>query len=307
MENISAAAKSLNTSSSAMLPFSSGTEGIALCSAFVIEAVLIVFGNVLTIVLFALKKRLPKKSLFLVVNMAFADVILGAVSLPFFVFFVFLVVGLPYQLRSISYDLQLVLDSFYVAFDVIFSQASVMSAVFISCERFYAVNWPLKHRTLSSKAYAFIITIIWTLAIIAGAVYFLMERLFSAKAALSVWAVVLHIIVFTLCVCNIGIWRKFQKRNVAFSQQNRTVQNQRLTKTLLFVSAAAVLSWIPFVTLYHLIMVHEVSVSMKVFYFAIFLNYSNYFINPVVYALLIPEFRQSLILLCSKRQFFSFN
>ena len=120
MENISAAAKSLNTSS-----FSSRTEGIALCSAFVIEAVLIVFGNVLTIVLFALKKRLPKKSLFLVVNMAFADVILGAVSLPFFVF---LVVGLPYQLRSISYDLQLVLDSFYVAFDVIFSQASVMLA-----------------------------------------------------------------------------------------------------------------------------------------------------------------------------------
>ena len=304
MENISAAAKSLNTSSSAMLPFSSRTEGIALCSAFVIEAVLIVFGNVLTIVLFALKKRLPKKSLFLVVNMAFADVILGAVSLPFFVF---LVVGLPYQLRSISYDLQFVLDSFYVAFDVIFSQASVMSAVFISCERFYAVNWPLKHRTLSSKAYAFIITIIWTLAIIAGAVYFLIEKLFSPKAALSVWAVVLYITVFTLCVCNIGIWRKFQKTNVAFSQQNRTVQNQRLTKTLLFVSAAAVLSWIPFVTLYHLIMVHEVSISMKVFYFAIFLNYSNYFINPVVYALLIPEFRQSLILLCSKRHFFSFN
>lgn len=291
MENISAAAKSLNTSSSALLSFSSQTEGIALCSAFVIEAILIIFGNLLTIVLFALKKRLRKKNLFLVVNMAFADVMLGAVSLPFFVF---LVVGLPYQLWSISYDLQLVLDSFYIAFDVIFSHASVMSAVFISCERFYAVNWPLKHRTLSSKAYAIVTTIIWTLAIIAGAVY----------AALSVWVVVLYIIVFALCVCNIGIWRKFQKRNVTFSQQNRTVQNQRLTKTLLFVSAAAVLSWIPFVTLYQLIVVHEVSISMKVFYFAIFLNYSNYFINPIVYALLIPEFRQSLILLCSKRQVF---
>lgn len=79
MENISAAAKSLNTSSSATLPFSSRTEGIAFCSAFVIEAVLIVLGNLLTIVLFALKKRLRKKSLFLVVNMAFADVMLGAV------------------------------------------------------------------------------------------------------------------------------------------------------------------------------------------------------------------------------------
>ena len=43
----------------------------SLCSAFVIEAVLIVLGNLLTIVLFTLKKRLRKKSLFLVVNMAF--------------------------------------------------------------------------------------------------------------------------------------------------------------------------------------------------------------------------------------------
>ena len=43
---------------------------------------------------------------------------------------------------------------------------------------------------------------------------------------------------------------------------------------------------------------------MKVFYFAIFLNYSNYFMNPIVYALLIPEFRQSSILFCSKRQVF---
>ena len=213
MENISAAAKSLNTSSSAMLPFSSRTEGIALCSAFVIEAVLIVLGNLLTIVLFALKKRLRKKSLVLVVNMAFADVILGAVSPPFFVF---LVVGLPYQLWSISYDLQLVLDSFYIAFDVIFSQASVRSAVFISCERFYTVNWPLKHRTLSSKAYAIVTTIIWTLAIIAGAVYFLIEKLFSAKAALSVWAVILYIIVFALCVCKIGICESFKREMSLF-------------------------------------------------------------------------------------------
>ena len=38
-------------------------EGIALCSAFMLEAVLIVSGNLLTIVLFALEKTLRKKSL----------------------------------------------------------------------------------------------------------------------------------------------------------------------------------------------------------------------------------------------------
>lgn len=49
-------------------------EGIAACGAFMLEAVLIVSGNLLTIVLFALEKTLRKKSLFLVVNMAFAQI-----------------------------------------------------------------------------------------------------------------------------------------------------------------------------------------------------------------------------------------
>ena len=61
-------------------------DGIALCSAFVFEAVLIVAGNLLTIAFFSMKKKLRKKSLLLVINMAFADVMLGAVSLPLYIY-----------------------------------------------------------------------------------------------------------------------------------------------------------------------------------------------------------------------------
>ena len=50
-----------------------------------IEAVLIVGGNLLTICLFVLEKKLRKKSLLLVMNMAFADVMLVAVSLPLYI------------------------------------------------------------------------------------------------------------------------------------------------------------------------------------------------------------------------------
>ena len=35
-------------------------------------------------------------------------------------------------------------------------------------------------------------------------------------------------------------------RIISFEQQNRAAQNRRLIKTLLFVSAAAVLYWLPF-------------------------------------------------------------
>ena len=81
MENISGTISLKNTFSSSTEELPSKVEGIALCSTFIIEAVLIVVGNLLTIVLFLLNQRLRKKSLFLVINMAVADLILGAAVL----------------------------------------------------------------------------------------------------------------------------------------------------------------------------------------------------------------------------------
>lgn len=46
----------------------SEVEGIAWCIAFMLEAVYIVLGNFRTLILFAVKKRLRKRSLFLVIN-----------------------------------------------------------------------------------------------------------------------------------------------------------------------------------------------------------------------------------------------
>ena len=60
----------------------------------------------------------------------------------------------------------------YMIIDTALSQASLVSAVFITCERFYTIRWPFKHRTLSTQAYriaifsvralALLISLIWT-------------------------------------------------------------------------------------------------------------------------------------------------
>ena len=57
-------------------------EGIALCSALTLTLILVVVGNLLTITIFAKNKNVRKNYLLLVVNMAFADLFLGALSLP---------------------------------------------------------------------------------------------------------------------------------------------------------------------------------------------------------------------------------
>ena len=73
----------------------SKAQGTAVVTAFMFESAIIVMGNMLVIILFAREKKLRKKSLFLVMNMALADVLLGAVSLPLFVY---LLVGPYYHL-----------------------------------------------------------------------------------------------------------------------------------------------------------------------------------------------------------------
>jgi len=133
------------TGSSRIVP--SKAEGIAMCTAFVLVFVFVVAGNLLTIVLFVVNRNLRKKSLLLVLNMAFADLMLGILSIPLNTYDV----GSGFGLWKGGWPMSLTI--FYAIVDIFFLQASFISAAFISGERFYAIYWPFKHRTLSMRAY----------------------------------------------------------------------------------------------------------------------------------------------------------
>ena len=273
----------------------SKAEGVAWCTALTFSFAFIVLGNLLSIILFAVNKRLRKRSLFLVINMAFADLMLGAVSLPIYIYFV----GLSFQLwrgdRSVS------LLIFYAIVDTIFSQASLISAAFISGDRFYATYWPFKHRTLSMRTYRIIIVTVWALTLLIVTLWSTLFFLNSYKRALYVWTSYVSILTFTICGCNIGIWRKLRHGNVASQQQTRDLQTKRLTKALLFVSILALLTWLPLLISNCLIVVYDVKIPGKFQRLVNIINYSNSFANPVVYALRISEFRKALVLCCLRR------
>ena len=279
--------------------FPSQAQGIAMVTVFMFESYLIV--GMLAIILFAKEKKLRKKSLFLVMNMALADVMLGAVSLPLYVYFF---VG-PYHLLWTTKANTSMLY-FYHFLDVTFSQSSLISAGFISYERFYAIYWPLKHQTMSMRAYSIVIFMVWSLAILTGSiVFFLSYHQKSFKTAALSWMSFPLSFLFIVCACNISIWRKVRKRNIALLQQNRaTSQNQRLTKTLLFVSAISVLSWLPLVVVNYLTVVQEVGgvITDLIVGIITIINLSNSILNPFVFVLKIPEFGQALSLCFSRRQ-----
>ena len=65
-----------------------------------------------------------------------------------------------------------------------------------------------------------------------------------------------------------------------------------------FVSSLALLSWIPLIMLNCLTYVYNVQIAWKFYNLANLINYSKSLMNPFVYALRIPEFREVLVLFC---------
>ena len=291
MNNTSAVHTAKGDGSGLSRKIPSKDEGIVWCSAFALASVFIVVENLLTITLFAVNKRLRKKSLFLVINMAFVDLMFGALALPRYINIGF---GMDYYLlwkENLHVTLYFFLQIVYTAS----LGASLISAAFIACERFYAIYRPFKHQTLSVRTYRIAILTVWTVALLCGGLVFVIP----GKQFTHVGKPLILLII--ICGCNIAIWRKLQHGNAASQQLNRDLQNRRLTKTLLLVSILTLFCWLPFAILIGL---RELGVSIPWRYIVIvvFVNYTNPCVNPVVYAFKIPEFRQALALCCFKRR-----
>ena len=134
MNNTSSANVSIDVKPGLSLSTLSRPEGIAWCTVFALLSLFITVGNLLTIVLFAANKRVRKKSLYLVINMALADLLLGAFALPLYIY-VSINNGYQFSLKIVNSTLARVYGLSYG----ISLWISLTSAVSTSCERFYAV------------------------------------------------------------------------------------------------------------------------------------------------------------------------
>ena len=177
---------------------------------------------------------------------------------------------------------------------VVFAQASFISAALISSERFYAIYWPLKHRTLSARAYRLVILTPWILSIL-GSIFTVFLLHFVSVVDLYFGLCLYGLsIVLTICGLNIGIWRKFQQKTVPH-HQNRALQNRRLTNTLLFASLIASGSWIPTIV-YNLMVFLGYKITNNIFLVTFLIFFFNSLVNPVLYALQIPDSKHALSL-----------
>ena len=223
--------------------------------------------------------------------MAVADLFLGGVCLPMYVYFL--------AHGQLEFDEKP--PTFFTIVFYVFAHASFITAALISCERFYAIYWPLKHRqTLSTRVYRLVIFSVWTLCIL-GSLFTVFLLQFSSLVALDSSLCLFFVsVLLIISGLNFGVWRKIQQHPV-LHHQNRALQKRHLTKTLLLVSLIALGSWLP-PLVYNLIAFLGYRISNNISLITSFIFFFNSFINPILYALRIPDFKEALSLCCFTRR-----
>ena len=106
---------------------------------FCIFALMIVFVNTLVIGAFRVNRRLRTTTNLLLMSLAIADLLIGTVSVPLWVYI------------SVTYTFRGPLYNFYLIFDVICGVSSILNLTAISLERCYALLHPIKHRNIRKR------------------------------------------------------------------------------------------------------------------------------------------------------------
>ena len=119
------------------------TEDIISNVFFCVLAVMIVFGNSLVIGAFRVNRRLRTTTNLLLMSLAVADMLIGSISMPLWVYI------------SITFNYRGPIFNFYSIFDVICGVSSILNLTAISLERCYALIAPIKHRNIRKSTSLF--------------------------------------------------------------------------------------------------------------------------------------------------------
>ena len=248
-------------------------------SSFGLLAVLIILGNFFTIWVFH-RQRSRKRSYFLLISLAVADLMVGLFAIPLFI---------KGSSTEHSYLWRLVSKSF----DAFTGLTSIYTLAVISLERLFAILCPLRHRTLTSRSYIYAIAIPWIAAAVFIAVIILKPNGRVKHPSYKFFPFLFLITpLLTMCVAYFSIWIK--QKSTKGIRNHRAARESKLTKTLFLVTGASLLTWTPFQIMNNLFLFQGLQISLTVSNLSKILQFSNSLVNVVIYPLRIPEFKTTL-------------
>ncbi|XP_067050950.1 pinopsin-like [Acropora muricata] len=286
-------------------PLFSSSQCIAWLSMFGMEAVAIVTLNALTIIVYLKERSLRKRSMYLVINQAVADMLVaGCVSIHFS--------DLGSDCKFWTSINSSNLPSEIVAYVWLhfIPVGSITNLAAISLERMHATFRPFKHRLVKKKMFGGAVAAVWITAGLCSAIDVLVVFYpFTNKLRIGLLNV-LDFTYFLFCLLIILVSYSSIAIKIIYGNQphhhGASSREKKLTKTLFIVTVVSLLLTQPFITFWILHSSHTFTVIsprtwFRLSYSILFLFWANSLVNPVCYAFRIPAFKRALFffLLCT--------
>ena len=247
---------------------------------FGVLVTLIIAGNILTIWIF-FKQRSQKRTYSLLISLAVADLLVGIFAVPFYIK---AVVSPGYAWYVIS-----------IGADVFTGTTSIYTLAVISLERMFAVGWPVRHRTVNYRVYVCAISIPWIIAaIFTTSVVLRMLNIIGRENSLYYIVLISGIPLIAIRVANFVVWKK---QKMPFHNQNHIKREVKLAKTLALLTGISLFTWLPFQIL-NILFALKVTQNFHLIelttFIIKFLQFSNSFVNVIIYPFRIPQFKRTL-------------
>ena len=274
------------------------------------ECLTIVILNVIIIIAFVKQRQPQRRSKYLIIHQTMVDLLVGLVHGPLMIEWCGSICDLWEYHRSFITWLRML--ETVLGFQVY--QVSFLNLAIISLERVHATFRPFKHRFIKKWVYGVIITVIWLVPTVMNSISsgIVPYTFFFAYYAIIVFAFYFTVL-FVVVACYTSICLKVRCNH---SRQHCAagVRERKLTGTLFLVTFGSLITFLPEIVYWgswasspEFFFSFPSQLSFNYLMVTITFLVANSLINPIIYAVRMPEVRTSILVIIFRRAQNSIN
>uniref|UniRef100_A0A8D0BJA5 Histamine H2 receptor n=1 Tax=Salvator merianae TaxID=96440 RepID=A0A8D0BJA5_SALMN len=269
-------------------------------------------GNIMVCLVVYFSRRLRSLTNCFIVSLAFTDLLLGLMVLPF---------SAIYEISFHVWPLDTTLCNIYISLDVMLCTASILNLFMISLDRYYAITAPLRYTIVVTPVRVGVLMfLIWVVSLMVSFIpihlgwntndttiqnQWLPDKDPECKLEVNkTYVLVVGLLTFYLpliimCITYYRIFKiaREQAKRINHIQSCRSVKHtlptmkeHKATVTLAAVMGAFILCWFPYFTVFTYRGIQG-TVPAPLLTIVLWLGYANSALNPFLYGVLNRDFR----------------
>ena len=262
--------------------------------------------NIITIIMFAKQRRLQRKSTYLIIHLAIVDLLVGAVTGPLRIESIGSLICHTWK-NNMPSSIWLFLLELATGYHI--DKVSLLNLTFISLERTHATFCPFKHRFVKKWVYGVVIVVTWLVPVfMISLVYGISIFNHDYINFYSVLFPYISILLLVIFACYVSIYIKVRRGRFAQLHGAAGLRERKLTSTMFHATFGSFLTFLPSIVgfgvfAFDLKLYASLPTNFRFHFEMAMITFFlfNSLINPIIYAIRMPEFRAGMLQIIFRR------